>query len=324
MSKRESGTNLPPGYLDNSGRSDRLSGGVRRIRIDTPHGKFGVWTRRFGNNPRIKLLLLHGGPGATHEYFAPCDSYLPAAGIEYYFYDQLGSHYSDQPDIDALWNLPRFVDEVEQVRLALGLDASNFFLLGHSWGAILAVEYALAHQRHLKGLIISNMMMSIPEYNQYAEKTLMPTMDPMVLAEIRRLEAAEDYQNPRYMALLMQHHYVHHVLRMPLGGWPDPVERTFKYLNPKVYIPMQGPSELGASGRLAHWNRLPDLHRITVPTLTIGARHDTMDPAHMARIAQLFAAGRNLDLPDGSHMAMFDDQERYFAGLIGFLQDVAG
>jgi proline iminopeptidase len=324
VSNRETGAHVPASYLDNSGRGDRLSGGVRRIDIDTPHGKFKVWTRRFGNSPRIKLLLLHGGPGATHEYFEPCDSYLPAGGIEYYYYDQLGSHFSDQPDVDELWELPRFVDEVEQVRIALGLDAANFFLLGHSWGGILAVEYALAHQQHLKGLVISNMMMSIPEYNLYAEKVLMPTMDPAVLAEIRCLEAAKDYQNPRYMELLMQHHYVHHVLRMPVGSWPDSADRAFKYLNPKVYIPMQGPSELGASGKLAHWDRLADLHRITVPTLTIGARHDTMDPAHMARIARLFRNGRSLDLPEGSHMAMFDDQERYFAGLIDFLDEVDG
>jgi proline iminopeptidase len=309
-------------YLDNSERDDRLSGGVRRITIDTPRGHFRVWTRRFGNSPRIKLLLLHGGPGATHEYFEPCDSYLPAAGIEYYFYDQLGSHFSDQPDFPDLWELPRFVDEVEQVRSALGLDVSNFFLLGHSWGGILATEYALVHQEHIKGLIISNMMMSIPAYNEYAEKVLMPAMDPAVLAEIKRIEAAKDYQNPRYMELLMPHHYVHHVLRRPLGSWPDSAERAFKYLNPKVYIPMQGPSELGASGKLAQWDRMADLHRIGVPTLTIGARHDTMDPAHLARVAGMVQDGRYLDLPEGSHMAMFDDQERYFAGLIDFLHAV--
>ena len=309
-------------YLDSSRHSDRISGGVRRIVINTPHGTFKVWTRRFGNNPRIKLLLLHGGPGATHEYFEPCDSYLPAAGIEYYFYDQLGSHFSDQPDIDALWDLPRFVDEVEQVRVALGLDASNFFLLGHSWGGILAVEYALAHQQHLKGLVISNMMMSIPEYNRYAETALMPTMDKAVLAEIKHLEAAKDYQNPRYMGLLMAHHYVHHVLRMPLGSWPDSAERAFKYLNAKVYIPMQGPSELGASGKLMHWDRSADLQHITVPAMTIGAGHDTMDPRYMQSMARSLPHGRYLDCPDGSHMAMYDDQQRYFDGLIRFLADI--
>jgi proline iminopeptidase len=242
-------------YLDNSKRTDRLAGGVRRIPITTAHGTFKVWTKRTGNNPRIKLLLLHGGPGCTHEYFEAFDSYLPAAGIEYYYYDQLGSYYSDQPEHADLWELPRFVDEVEQVRRALQLDKDNFFVLGHSWGGILALEYALTYQQHIKGLIISNMMASIPAYNEYAEKALMPGMDAGALAEIKKLEAAKDFQNPRYMELLMHHHYIHHVLRMPLDSWPDPVERTFKHLNPNVYVPMQGPSELGASGKLAHWDR---------------------------------------------------------------------
>jgi proline iminopeptidase len=153
---------------------------------------------------------------------------------------------------------------------------------------------------------------------------LMPAIPPGVLAEIKALEAAEDYANPRYMSLLMQHHYVHHVLRRPLGEWPDPAERAFKHLNAKVYIPMQGPSELGASGKLAHWDRSGELHKIRVPTLTIGAQHDTMDPAYMKNMASRVQRGRYLDCPAGSHMAMFDDQERYFGGLIDFLEDVAG
>ncbi len=134
---------VPAAYFDYTGRDDILSGGVKLIPVTTARGTFRVWTKRVGNHPTIKVLLLHGGPGATHEYFEACDSYLPAAGIEYYYYDQLGSAYSDQPDAPELWELPRFIDEVEQVRQALGLDQSNFYLLGHSWGGILALEYAL-------------------------------------------------------------------------------------------------------------------------------------------------------------------------------------
>jgi proline iminopeptidase len=107
-------------YHDNTGRTDVLSGGVRMIPIHTPRGDFRVWTKRVGNNPRLKVLLLHGGPGATHEYFEAFDSFLPGAGVEYYYYDQLGSAYSDQPNDSTLWTIPRFVDEVEQVRVALG------------------------------------------------------------------------------------------------------------------------------------------------------------------------------------------------------------
>jgi len=129
-----------------SGRDDALSGGVRKIEIATRKGKFHVWTKRVGNNPRIKLLTLHGGPGATHEYYEAFDSYLPAAGVEYYYYDQLGSTYSDQPDDPSLLDTARFVEEVQQVRQALGLSRDNFFLLGQSWGGMLALEYALKYQ----------------------------------------------------------------------------------------------------------------------------------------------------------------------------------
>ncbi len=312
----------PIPYLDDSARPDRISGGARLIPIQTPSGKFRVWTKRHGNNPDIKLLLLHGGPGATHEGFEACDSFLPAAGVEYYYYDQLGSFYSDQPDDPDLWDLDRFVDEVEQVRLALGLDRSNFFLLGISWGGLLATEYALHHGDALKGLVISNMMSSCPAYNAYASDVLMPAMDQAALAEIKDLEAKGDTENPRYMELLMEHHYVEHVLRMPPGDWPDPMVRMMRHINPAVYVPMQGPSELGLSGKLLEWDRTEDLARIDVPTLVIGARHDTMDPGFMADMARRLPKGRYLYCPDGSHSAIYDDQETYFAGLIDFLLDV--
>ena len=312
----------PAGYLDYSARSDQLTGGVRLIPITTPKGKFNVWTKRVGNNPTIKVLLLHGGPGATHEYFEAFDSYFPNASIEYYYYDQLGSFFSDAPDDPDLVNLPRYVEEVEQVRQALGLDSQNFYLLGHSWGGILAMEYALKYQQHLKGMVISNMMASIPAYNDYAKKVLMPAMDQKALAEIQQMEATGKTEDPRYMALLMPHHYEKHILRMPADQWPEPVNRSFKHLNPKVYVPMQGPSELGASGKLVQWDRVADLGKITVPTLVIAGQHDTMEPAHMEMISRTVQKGRYLLCPNGGHMAMYDDQKTYFPGLIQFLKDV--
>jgi proline iminopeptidase len=309
-------------YLDNTGRDDVLAGGVRMIPITTPKGDFRVWTKRIGNNPKARVLLLHGGPAATHEYWEACDSFLPAAGIEYYYYDQLGSAYSDQPDDPDLWTIDRFVDEVEQVRQALDLHRDNFYLVGHSWGGILAIEYALRFQRNLKGLVISNMMASIPAYNEYANRVLKPGIDPVALAEIERMEATREFTQPRYMELLMQHHYVQHVLRMPADRWPDPVNRAFAKLNYPLYVLMQGPSELGASGRLVDWDRTGDLDRIDVPTLVIGATHDTMDPKHMESIAGRIPKGRFHLCPSGSHMAMYDDQQTYFEGLIGFINDV--
>lgn len=308
-------------YLDYSRRDDVLSGGVRMVPIQTPVGAFKVWTKRIGNNPALRVLILHGGPGATHEYLEACDSFLPPAGIEYYHYDQLGSAFSDQPEDGSLWELDRFVEEVEQVRQGLALERDSFVLYGHSWGGILAIEYALAYPDRLKGLVISNMMSDVPAYNAYAQDVLKPTMDQNALSEIELLEAAGDIENPRYMELLNKHHYVHHILRMPLEDWPDPVQRAFAAINPAVYVSMQGPSELGISqdAKLAQWSRFDDLASIEVPTLVIGARHDTMDPAHMEEMANRLPHGRYLYCPDGSHMAMYDDQRTYFQGLVEFL-----
>jgi proline iminopeptidase len=308
-------------YFDNTHRSDVLAGGVRMIPITTPKGTFKVWTKRVGNNPTIKVLLLHGGPGATHEYFEAFDSYFPGASIEYYYYDQLGSAYSEQPDDPSLVELPRYVEEVEQVRKALGLDSKNFYLLGHSWGGILAAEYALKYGQNLKGLVISNMMMSIPAYNDYAEKVLMPQMDQTALADILRMEKEGKTSDPHYEELLAPY-YEAHILRMPQSQWPEPVVRSFAHLNPKIYVPMQGPSEMGShNSKLEHWDIVAQLPKIKAPTLVIAGRYDTMDPKHMKMVSEKVGHGRFL-LTQGGHMDMYDDQQAYFNGLIKFLRDV--
>jgi proline iminopeptidase len=298
------------------------TGGIKLIPIETPKGKFNVWTKQFGNNERMRLLLLHGGPGATHEYFECFESFLPAETIELIYYDQLGSAYSDQPKDMDLWRLDRFTDEVEQVRKALGLNKENFYLLGHSWGGILAIEYALKYQDALKGLIISNMMASCPEYDAYAENVLSKKMDPAIVEEIKNLEAQGEFQNPRYMELLIPNFYMKHICRLP--EWPDPVNRAFARINQDIYVTMQGPSEFGMSGRLENWDRKADLKDIAVPTLVIGAQHDTMDPEHMQWMSEQLPNGSYLYCPDGSHMCMYDDQETYVQGLIKFIKVIEG
>jgi proline iminopeptidase len=296
------------------------TGGVKMINIETPVGKFKVWTKRFGNNPRIKVLLLHGGPAATHEYFECFESFFPKEGFEFYEYDQLGSHYSDQPTDSSLWTTTRFVEEVEQVRKALGMNKENFYLLGHSWGGILATEYALKYQDNIKGLIISNMMSSCPEYGKYADNVLAKQMDPKVLDSVKLLESKGLYTNPRYMELLMPNFYHQHLCR--LEDWPEPLNRSFSHINNTIYTMMQGPSEFGISGRLAKWDRSKDLPQIKVPTLTIGGKHDTMDPEHMKWMASQVQQGRSLICENGSHCSMWDDQKTYFTGLIRFIKDV--
>ncbi len=184
------------GYLTNP-ETGVQDGNVKMVEIETPKGKFRVWTKQVGNNPAIRLLLLNGGPGATHEYFECMENFLPQQGIEFIYYDQLGCGNSDDPHDTSMWDLPRYVEEVEQVRQALKLDNDNFYLLGHSWGGILAMQYALKYQNHLKGLIISNMMSSGPAYGKYANDVLAKQLKPAVLDSIRSIEARGDFENPK-------------------------------------------------------------------------------------------------------------------------------
>jgi proline iminopeptidase len=166
------------------------------------------------------------------------------------------------------------------------------------------------------------MMASIPQYNEYAEQVLMPAMDQKVLAEIQDFEKRKDTENPRYEELLIGSFYNQHLLRLPPEQWPEPVLRTFKHLNKPLYTRMQGPSEMGASGVLENWDRSADLHLITVPTLVVGAEHDTMDPKHMEWMSKQLPHARYLYCPNGSHLSLYDDQETYTSGVIAFLKDV--
>jgi len=297
------------------------TGGVQMVTINTPKGKFRVWTKKLGNSPTMKLLLLNGGPGATHEYFECMESFLPAKGIELIYYDQLGCGNSDNPKDTTMWDLARYVEEVEQVRQALHLDKDNFYLLGHSWGGILATEYALKYQAHLKGLIISNMMVSCPDYGKYSE-VLAKQMDPKVLAQIRDIEAKKDFANPNYMGLLQPNFYEKHILRMPGADWPEPVTRSLGKTNQSLYVTMQGPSEFGIAGKLANWDRKKEIKSLSVPTLSIGGEYDTMDPKHMAWIATQVQNGSYLYCKNGSHMSMYDDQRTYMRGLSRFITSV--
>lgn len=309
----------PASYLDSRGRADAATGGITMVPITTPKGVFHVWVHRTGNNPRLKVLLLHGGPGGTSDYFAAFDSFFPAAGIEYYTYDQLGAGRSDHPDDDSLWTIERFVSEVDQVRKAIGGNASNLCVLGHSWGGILAMEYALAHQQDIKCLVISNMMASIPAYNHYADTVLKPRMNPADLKLVEQLEKDGKTDDPRFMGILMPQYYEKHILQRPASEWPEPVVHANDQTNKHIYTLMQGPSELGASGVLAQWDRFADLHRITLPTLVISGSADTMDPAYMKAMAGQLPHG-SLLATKGGHMAMYDDQQAYFRGLIAFLE----
>ena len=260
----------------------------------------------------------------NHEYFQAVESFFPKESIEFYYYDQLGSEFSDKPKDDSLWTTERFVDEVEQVRRSLGLNENNFIILGHSWGGILGIEYALKYQKNLKALIISNMVPSIPDYIDYANNVLAPQLEPDVLEKIRGFENSGDYTNPQYLELVQNNYYPKHVLRMPLEKWPSPVLRSASNMNYDIYLKMQGPSEFGVVGDalLKDWDRKNDLKKLEIPVLTIGGRYDTMDPKQMEWMSKEVQNGTYLYCPEGSHWSMYDDQETYFNGVVSFINNL--
>lgn len=280
-------------------------------------GKYKVWTKRIGSG-RTKVLLLHGGPAFTHSYLEAMESFLPEAGIEMYYYDQLGCGNSDIPDDPSLWTLERFTQEVEEVRRGLGLE--QFVLYGHSWGGILAIEYALKYQQHLRGLVISNMTAGIQSYLKRIDYLKHTLLTPEQVSQIDAIDASKDYNNPVYSHLMEDVVYPKMICR--LKPWPEPLSRAIRLANLKIYEQMQGPSEFLVTGNLKDWERWDRLHEIRVRTLTLGGAYDEMDPKDMIKMAKMMPNATSHICPNGSHLPLWDDQQDYFRALIPFLKSV--
>ena len=286
--------------------------------IPVVKGKYKVWTKKLGSGS-LKVLLLHGGPGFNHDYFECFESFLPEAGIEMYYYDQLGCANSDQPDDTSLWNLERYLEEVEEVRQGLGL--TDFVLLGHSWGGMLTIEYALKHQHdgHLKGIVISNMVASIESFLACAAKWK-ATLPANLLKEVEKIESEGDWKNPEYERIMMEVLYPKMLCR--IQPWPEPLTRSFRLSNQKIYIQMQGHSEFVVTGNMKGWDSWDRLHKIEVKALVLGAQNDEMAPEDCKKMADLMPKGEVAICPEGSHMACWDDQEKYFGYLLKFLKSL--
>lgn len=279
-------------------------------------GKYKVWTKRIGNSA-TKMLTLHGGPGLTHEYLECFESFLPQQGIEFYYYDQLGSAYSDPPKDKSLWTVDHFREEVEQVRVALGLD--NFFLYGHSWGGMLGIEYALKYQQHLKGLIISNMPASVASYVKHAYE-LRQKLPPEIIKILEKYEAKEDYTASEYQEVLFNQFYLKHMCR--INPMPEPLQRVSRNWNTEVNNTMWGPNEFVVTGTLKDWDRWSEIKNIKVPTLLSVGRHDITSVEDVQKMGELIPNSRVCICENGSHLSMYDDQETYFRDLIKFIKDV--
>ncbi len=287
------------------------TGGSRMIEID---GGYHVWTKKVGDAP-IKVLLLHGGPGLDHTYFECFEDFLPPNGIEFYYYDQLDSTNSDKPGDPGLWTVERFCQEVEAVRKGLGLQ--QFYLLGHSWGGMLAIEYALAYPQYLKGLIISNMAASIRSFERHFTQ-LRAALPEDVKNLLDKYEKSGQYEAPEYKKVVFDQVYNQYICR--LSPWPEPILRDFRNWNQKIYNYMQGPNELVCTGTFKDWDRWTDLPRIATKTLVMGAKYDEMSAEDLRKMADLMPNARAWISAKGSHFAMYDDQPAYFTELLTFLK----
>jgi proline iminopeptidase len=284
--------------------------GVRWLKL---RNGYKIWTQRVGRG-RKKVLLLHGGPGASHEYMQCFADVLPQAGYEMYFYDQLGCGQSDKPDDTSLWTLPRYLDEVEEVIEALELE--RLVLVGHSWGGMLGIEYALRHPERLSGFVLSNMSASFADYGAYVHH-LRDTLPAPIRARLTELENAGKQNSQEYDAIIHRELYGRYICR--LDPWPEPVQRSLGGINPVIYNQMQGPDEFTLTGNLMNWDRWADLSRIQTRTLAMGARHDEMNPDSIRREAKLIPQSSLFISETGSHLAMWDDQKNYFEALLAFL-----
>jgi proline iminopeptidase len=289
--------------------------GVRMIPVDG--GKYKVWTQRIGDG-KIKLLLLHGGPGGSPEYFENFPERL-GPGYEIYFYSQLGSYLSDQPTDTTLQTVARKVEEVEEVRKALGLE--QFYLLGHSWGALLATAYAAKYQRHLKGLILSNASIfafgrhqqyqhlliadiadSLPDVRQYADSIRFGLMNAHSSGQ------AFERVMARVMPVYVRRHYIR------LDPMPDPVKRA------KDHATGAGMRWLNRAMNSTNYESA--MAALTVPTLFIGSTHDFMPPYDYQRMKDLMRNDRDVSIaicPNGAHFDMWDDAENYFGAVTRFI-----
>ncbi|SDI24110.1 proline iminopeptidase-family hydrolase [Mucilaginibacter gossypii] len=292
------------------------TGGNKLIKVA---GKYNVWTKKVGDG-KIKVLLLHGGPGFSHDYMECFEDFLPKEGIEFYYYDQLGCGNSDAPADTSLWNIPRYVEEVEEVRKGLGLD--NFYILGHSWGGMLAMEYLHKYQSHVKGAVLSNMTAGIKGYVAYAAELKKKFFTPRDITVFDSLDRLKQYDSPQYNDLLMNKLYTQVICRLPLENWPEPLWRAFKKANHTIYIQMQGVDEFHVTGNFKGWEFWDKLQNIKTPTLVLGGVHDEMNPEDMKKEGRLLPNSRTYLCPNGSHMSMYDDQQNYFKNLITFLKDV--
>jgi len=277
--------------------------------IEVPGGR--VWYRSVGEGG-TPLLCLHGGPGFTHYYLEPLEALADRRQV--IFYDQLGCGRSDRPEDVSLWTVDRFVEELAQVREALGL--SRLHLFGSSWGGMLAMQYTLDRRPELESLILCGSPASMIRWVEDCDE-LLAAQPADVRRAIREHEEAGFTACPEYQSAILGF-YREHVCR--LSPWPVGLERSFAEAGYSVYTTMNGPSEFTVTGTLKTWDIMDRLPEIQVPTLLVGGRHDECRPGHLEEMHRRIAGSRLVIIEDASHLC-FAEQPDEFTGLVNSYLD---
>lgn len=277
--------------------------------IDVGPGR--VWYESVGVGPAI--LLLHGGPGASSDYLVPLMD-LAADGYRVVRYDQLGSRRSDKPEDVGLWIVPRFVDEAEAVRRALGLGKMR--LIGQSWGSFLALEYALHHQKHLQCLVLYSGAAST-EQCVAGMNSLRAQLPAESIAILDRYESSGEIDNPDYVAAI-EILYRRHLCRV--NPYPPHLQEAMEHMAAPVYNTMWGPNEFTCTGNLMEWERRDRLGEIDVPTLILCGRHDEVVPECSMTMHAGIPGSQLVIFEESSHSAHFEEPERFYPVLREFLR----
>jgi len=272
-----------------------------------------VWSRVTGEGPGLPLLLLHGGPGAGHDYLEPLGELASERPVV--FFDQLGCGRSDRPENRALWTIERFADEVSQVRDALGLRRCH--ILGQSWGGWLAIEYMLRRPAGVASVVLASTSCSIPEFTAECER-LIALLPPEHTDALNTHGARGAFDHPAYIAAL-DVFYARHLCRLP--EWPDCLQRSVANLDGNiVYDTINGPNEFTTIGNLRYWNRTHDLHRITEPVLITCGRHDELGPSCAATMQARLPVAHTKIFEASAHVAHIEEAEAYRACVSEFLR----
>ena len=272
-----------------------------------PFGEFKDWYRVVGEHAdKTSLLVLHGGPGAAHDYLEPI-SLLANAGRKVYFYDQLGCGLSDHPHNPDLWTVELFVEEVDAVRQGLGL--TELHILGQSWGGMLAMEYALTQPKGVRSLTIANSPASMIQWVAEANR-LREELPSDIQATLLKHEADETTGDPAYLEAMMVFYY-RHVCRV--NPFPDYVTRSFDQIeaDPEVYHTMNGPSEFHCIGKLKPWDIIGRLPEISIPSLVISGKYDEATPLIAETVATGIPGAKWELFEHSSHMPHVEETEKY-------------